>query len=142
MQSVQEKDKLLAINGDSSQHLTRELIISCIKLNNPASKNLFGFSDQEDWERGIEQLLANHMNIRKIDNLAQFTSIRKLQLIDNFIVRIEGLEGCCLLEELSLENNKIERIEGISHLKYLKKLDIGRNRIKKIEGLKKLDHLA
>jgi Leucine-rich repeat (LRR) protein len=52
-------------------------------------------------------------------------NLRKLYLMDNNIIKIQGLESCTLLEELSLEKNKIKVIENIGHLKYLKKLDLG-----------------
>ena len=39
--------------------------------------------------------------------MEQFVNLRKLQLVDNCITRIDGLSRCKLLEELSLEKNKI-----------------------------------
>jgi Leucine-rich repeat (LRR) protein len=69
--------------------------------------------------------------------------LRKLQLVDNCISKIEGLSRCKLLEEVSLEKNKISNIENIGHLRYLKKLDLGRNRIRRIEGgLSQLESLT
>ena len=65
-------------------------------------------------------------------NLDVFMNLRKLYLMDNNIVKIQGLESCTLLEELSLEKNKIKVIENIGHMKYLKKLDLGQNRIQRI----------
>jgi Leucine-rich repeat (LRR) protein len=89
------------------------------------------------WEKTVETLVLNHRQISRIEpmTLEQFVNLRKLQLVDNGIVRIEGLGRCKLLEELSLEKNKITQIEGINHLRYLKKLDLGRNRIRRIDGL-------
>ena len=60
------------------------------------------------WEKNVENLILNHRNISRIDSaLENFVNLRKLQLVDNQIVRVEGLSKCKLLEELSLENNKI-----------------------------------
>jgi Leucine-rich repeat (LRR) protein len=88
------------------------------------------------WEKNVETLGLNHRQISRLDNaLELFVNLRKLQLVDNCITKIEGLGRCKLLEEVSLEKNKISIIENIGHLKYLKKLDLGRNRIRKIDGL-------
>ena len=46
------------------------------------------------------------------------------------------------LEKLQLDNNIIEKIEGIDHLVNLKWLDLSFNRIKAIEGLEKLVNLT
>ena len=95
------------------------------------------FAPGSGWEKTVETLVLNHRQISRVDSttLEQFVNLRKLQLIDNSIVRIEGLGKCKLLEELSLEKNKITHIEGVNHLRYLKKLDLGRNRIRRIDGL-------
>jgi Leucine-rich repeat (LRR) protein len=96
------------------------------------------------WEKNIETLILNHRQISKLDlALEAFVNLRKLQLVDNCISKIEGLSRCKLLEEVSLEKNKISSIENIGHLRYLKKLDLGRNRIRRIEsGLSQLESLT
>jgi len=96
------------------------------------------------WEKTVETLILSHKQISRIDNvtLEQFVNLRKLQLVDNGISKIEGLGRCKLLEELSLEKNKITSIEGVNHLRYLKKLDLGRNRIRRIDGLNQLESLT
>ncbi len=53
-------------------------------------------------------LILSHKQIHKIEQLDPFINLRKLQLNDNSILRIEGLTRCKLLEELSLEKNKIQ----------------------------------
>lgn len=56
----------------------------------------------------METLVLNHRQINRLDNsLELFVNLRKLQLVDNCISRIDGLGRCKLLEELSLEKNKI-----------------------------------
>ena len=145
-QMTEDVKHMIENGGEQSNVLNRELLVKCVKMNNPSSKNLFGFGAAEDvssgWERGIEQLVINHSGVCKIAELENFTSVRKVQMIDNTLMKIEGFEKCTLIEELSLEKNKILSIEGLSHLKYLKKLDLGRNRIKNIEGLSTLENLA
>ena len=71
-------------------------------------------SQSNDWERSSsmahtngmsepEILLINPQRIKVIQNLNEFTNLRRLSLVDNIIEKIEGLEACKLLEELSLE---------------------------------------
>lgn len=97
---------------------------------------------KQDWEKHLELLNLAHKQISIIKNLDVFMNLRKLYLMDNNIVKIQGLESCTLLEELSLEKNKIKVIENIGHLKYLKKLDLGQNRIQRIQNISQLDSLT
>lgn len=100
------------------------------------------FDGDYDIIMNSETLSLNHYKIKVIQNLEQFTNLRKLSLIDNMIDKIKGIESWRLLEELSLEKNKITKIEGIHHLQYLKKLDLGCNKIWVIENLESLESLT
>ena len=60
-----------------------------------------------DWERQIEQLDLSHLRISMIKKMHNFSSLRKLMLLDNKIAEISGLENLKSLEELNLEKNKI-----------------------------------
>lgn len=95
-----------------------------------------------NWERQIEILSLSHQGISLIRNMDPFVNLKKLNLLDNNIIQIEGLESCRLLEELSLEKNKLTAIENIGHLKYLKKLDLGQNKITQIRNIKQLESLT
>ena len=67
-------------------------------------------SQQNSWERQVEELILNHMQICRIQNLEKFTNLRKLKLLNNNISLIQGLENLRVLEELSLEKNKLTGI--------------------------------
>ena len=84
------------------------------------------------WERTIEEIVIQKMQVNKIINVSAFVNLRRLNLFNNCISVIQGLEHCRLLEELNLEKNKIQVISNIEQLKYLKKLDLGSNKIKRI----------
>ena len=60
-----------------------------------------------NWEKLIEILNLAHQGISVLKNLDPFSSLKKLNLMDNNIAKIQGLDQCRLLEELSLEKNKI-----------------------------------
>lgn len=59
-----------------------------------------------------------------------------MDLSENNIVRIEGLEPLKDLEQLNLERNSIERLEGLEYQQRLRKLYLRHNRIRRLEGLR------
>ena len=65
----------------------------------------------------------------------QFTKLQKLQLDNNIIEEVCGLEGLTQLEWLDLSFNNIEEICGLEKLVNLKDLSLANNRIKTIENL-------
>lgn len=52
----------------------------------------------------------SHLGICTIQCLDKFVNLRKLKLLDNNIIVIQGLENLRVLEELSLEKNKLQGI--------------------------------
>lgn len=90
-----------------------------------AEGDIVGANTFLEWEGQIEILTLAHKHISQVKNLELFINLRKLNLMNNNIVKITGLETCKLLEELSMEKNKIKVIENIGHMKYLRKLDLG-----------------
>jgi len=65
------------------------------------------------WERAIEEIVIQKMQVNKIQNISNFVNLRRLNLFNNCISQIQGLEHCRLLEELNLEKNKISVIQNI-----------------------------
>lgn len=62
----------------------------------------------------------------------------ELDLYDNLISHIKGLEDFQNLKSLDLSFNKIKHIKNISHLKKLTELFFVQNKITRIEGLEDL----
>ena len=74
--------------------------------------------------------LSNKMieDIQKIQGLNDFAeSIEELDLSNNQIVKIQGLESLKNLKKLNLKNNYLKEIEGIENLKKLETLDLSGN---------------
>lgn len=67
--------------------------------------------------------------------------LQELNLSNNQITEIKGLEQLIELEELYLEKNKITEIEGLEHLELLNSLCLSFNRISEIKGLESLSDL-
>ncbi|NXR11303.1 DRC3 protein, partial [Semnornis frantzii] len=79
--------------------------------------------------------------ILQIDSLWQFENLTKLQLDNNIIEKIEGLESLVHLAWLDLSFNNIEVIEGLDALVKLQDLSLSNNRISKIEHMDTLQEL-
>ncbi|EEQ86301.2 hypothetical protein RJZ56_002946 [Blastomyces dermatitidis] len=62
-------------------------------------------------------------------------TLTDLDLYDNLITRIRGLDGFTKLTSLDLSFNNIKHIKNVSHLVHLTDLYFVQNRIQKIEGL-------
>ncbi|KAF4589411.1 Protein phosphatase 1 regulatory subunit SDS22 [Ophiocordyceps camponoti-floridani] len=70
------------------------------------------------------------------------TTLRDLDLYDNLISHIRGLEQLPNLTSLDLSFNKIKHIKHVSHMAQLKELFLVANKISKIEGLQGLESLT
>ena len=58
----------------------------------PPSVKYQQLEHKTDWERQIEVLNLAHLSISHIANLEQFINLKKLNLMDNNILKISGLE--------------------------------------------------
>ncbi|KAH9503987.1 Dynein regulatory complex subunit 3 [Bulinus truncatus] len=83
----------------------------------------------------VLSLRLEYLNILRIDNLWDFGSLTRLQLDNNIIEKIEGLDALVNLEWLDLSFNNIEVIEGLENLTKLQDLTLYNNHISKIENL-------
>ncbi|KAM7372064.1 hypothetical protein PAMP_009259 [Pampus punctatissimus] len=81
-------------------------------------------------------------DILKIDHLWEFTSLTKLELNNNLIKKIEGLDCLISLTWLDLSFNSIEKIEGLESLRKLEVLNLSNNRIPVIENMDTLEKLT
>ena len=77
----------------------------------------------------------------EIDNLVGMEKLTKLQLDNNIITKIQGLNSLVNLTWLDLSFNLIEKIEGLDTLSKLEDLALFSNRITKLEGLENLPRL-
>lgn len=68
-------------------------------------------------------------------------TLKELDLYDNLISHIKGLEDLVNLTLLDLSFNKIKHIKNVSHLTKLTDIFFVQNRISTIEGLEELVHL-
>ncbi|XP_063955807.1 leucine-rich repeat-containing protein 49-like isoform X4 [Lytechinus pictus] len=89
-------------------------------------------------EDHLRLLNFQHNGIRRIEHLASLRRLIFLDLYDNRIETISGLDTMRSLRVLMLGKNKIQKIERLTNLVKLDVLDLHGNRISKVENL---DHL-
>eukprot|EP00730_Choanoeca_flexa_P015410 TRINITY_DN7071_c0_g2_i1.p1 TRINITY_DN7071_c0_g2~~TRINITY_DN7071_c0_g2_i1.p1 ORF type:complete len:540 (+),score=114.86 TRINITY_DN7071_c0_g2_i1:14-1633(+) len=145
--------------GEEVAVINNELLKAAVEEQAPEAVQVYGpESGAKDGD--VKELRLDLRKILKIDNLWAFTSLRKLQLDNNLIERIENLDSlvhlewlgktlflachefcyvCC--DALDLSFNQIEVIEGLDKLVKLKDLTLHENRICKLEGLDTLTAL-
>ena len=70
-----------------------------------------------------------------MDGIEGSTSLRHINLANNKISKISGLDRMNQLTKLELNSNQIETIEGLENCKLLQHLNLGRNNIKQIQRL-------
>ena len=89
----------------------------------------------------LQILDLNDNQIKIIEGLDQLTNLNTLYLGRNEIAKIERLEKLKTLNTLILSRNEIKKIEGLDQLENLNTLFLDKNQISKIEGLDNLKDL-
>ena len=110
-------------------------IISDAKINlkNKMIENIDDIRGIEEYSEFIEEIDLSNNRIKKIKGLEKLKNLKKLYLKNNYLERIEGLEGLNNLELLDLSGNiNIEEIpDNFNELTNLKTVKLTGCRIKK-----------
>lgn len=121
------------LDGEPSD--TEELNITHSRVRSIPSLQLQRF-------KKVASLCLRQNAIQDIDGLASLAgTLQELDLYDNLIPVIQGLDELASLTWLDLSFNKIKRIEKVNHLKQLTDLFFVSNKIREIENLEGLDKL-
>ena len=97
--------------------------------------------DKRDPTKGlntITYLSLDNKQLERIENLQYCTSISCIYLSENFISSLSGAfsgHPYKNLVQLNLDDNRIQKIEGLESLSSLKKLYLEKNCIARLEGL-------
>lgn len=93
--------------------------------------------------QSVVRICLRQNNIQDIEGLEALAStVEDVDLYDNLIAHVRGLETLTKLTTLDLSFNKIKHIKNISHMQDLKDLFLVANKISKIEGLDGLGKLT
>jgi Leucine-rich repeat (LRR) protein len=81
----------------------------------------------------LTKLQLDNNIITKIQGLECLVNLEWLDLSFNMITKIEGLDNCLKLTDLSLFKNRITVISGLENLKELNVLSVGSNALANLE---------
>lgn len=90
----------------------------------------------------VQTLSLKNCSISDISDLRHFTSLKKLDLADNYIEDISSLSDLHRLEDLNLEENMIEDVAPLAGLTDFRRLDLHMNSISDITPLRDLTGLT
>jgi protein phosphatase 1 regulatory subunit 7 len=79
---------------------------------------------------GLHKLELYDNYIKALVGLENLSNLKILDMSFNAVRDMSPVAACPLLEELYLAQNKLRKIQGIRELKHLRILDLGANRIR------------
>ena len=122
---------------NNNQIYLEEIVLDTVKYDN----RIIGLMK----EPILNLRYQNIENINKIEDLEnRYKNIQELDLSNNNIKNLEGIENFSNLRTLNMNNNQIKSIESLDKLKELRYVSFRNNNISEIqdtEGLTKLEHL-
>ncbi len=90
----------------------------------------------------VEELLCFRNKIKKIEfNNFDLTNLKIIDVQDNLVDKIEGMDSALNLKVLNLGYNRIKLIENLDNLIKLERLYLTSNFISKIQNLNHLKYL-
>ncbi|PHH90908.1 hypothetical protein CDD83_2285 [Cordyceps sp. RAO-2017] len=121
---------------DSEDSDTDEIMCSHSRIVSISSLRLERF-------KNVARLCLRQNSIQEIDGLAPLAAtLKDLDLYDNLVSHMRGLDDLDGLTSLDLSFNKIKHIKNISHMTQLKELFLVANKIGRIENLEGLQKLT
>jgi len=137
---LEQQDQLQHLNLKYNQiirieNLTNLKRLNSLVLNNNDISRLDGL---KHLGKTLQRLDLVNNKIRKIEGLENLLALQRLNLENNQIVELEGLDSLTALKWLYLKKNKIIRIKRLNSLTALEEFSIGSDRLDRLEGM---DHL-
>ncbi|ODA81515.1 hypothetical protein RJ55_00014 [Drechmeria coniospora] len=121
---------------DSEDSGTEEIMCSHSRIKSMSSLRLARF-------KNAARICLRQNNIQEIEGLEPLAAtLKDVDLYDNLISQMRGLDKLTNLTSLDLSFNKIKHIRNISHMTNLKELYLVANKIGRIEGLGSLASLT
>ncbi|MHA1105435.1 MAG: leucine-rich repeat domain-containing protein [Promethearchaeota archaeon] len=99
-----------------------------LNLREKSVKNVNDIKLPEDEYLKIEEIDLSNNLINELDGIQKFSNVQRLKLNNNKIYNIDVLNKLELLQHLSLRNNVISNLENIISLPNLESLDLSGNR--------------
>lgn len=108
-----------------------------VLLQTGPSGRIQALRSQNEKERNPDRICLDRRGLSKLPVLVGETRVRLLSLQHNLITRLDGVptQGLTKLVFLDIYDNQLERITGLDSLENLRVLLVGKNRVRRIEGL-------
>ncbi|MCX7904024.1 MAG: leucine-rich repeat domain-containing protein, partial [Caloramator sp.] len=90
---------------------------------------------------GITELDLRFQGVETLVDLRFFKSLKKLNISNNNLTDLKGLENLKKLEEIIAYENNIRDVSALSNVKSLKYLDLANNKIQNAQALTNLANL-
>ncbi|OAA34093.1 protein phosphatases PP1 regulatory subunit sds22 [Metarhizium rileyi] len=120
---------------ESESSDTEEVMCSHARIGSISSLRLERF-------KSVARICLRQNSIQEIEGLAPLAAtLKDLDLYDNLISHMRGMDELKNIVSLDLSFNKIKHIKNISHMTKLKELFLVANKISKIEGLDTFQNL-
>ena len=135
-QSVLAADKKPLTKEESARHIRGHVEA---RIRTAANKPT-GELTQADFEKVTRLDLYNNQ-LTSVKGLEKLTKLKELFLSDNQLTSVKGLEKLTQLKELYLSNNQLTDVKGLEKLTQLEKLHLTNNQLTDVRGLEKLTQL-
>ena len=99
-----------------------------LNLRNQNIKNIFEIKLPDDNYSLTKELDLSNNLIRNVKGIENFTTLEKLNLNNNKLSSLEGFDKLNNLKVLSLRNNELTTLKELGSIKNLKKIDISGNK--------------
>jgi len=104
-------------------------------------KNPTGELTKADYEKVTRMNLENNQ-LTDVKGLEKLTKLTWLRLYDNKLTSVKGLEKLTQLKVLWLYGNKLTDVKSLEKLTELRELYLGNNQLTSVKGLEKLTQLT
>jgi Leucine-rich repeat (LRR) protein len=105
-----------------------------------AAKKPTGELTKADYEK-VERLNLNDNKLANVKGLEKLTKLERLLLIGNQLTSVKGLEKLTQLESLGLTGNQLTDVKGLENLTQLESLGLTGNQLTDVKGLENLTQL-
>jgi len=117
-------------------------IAGCLDLPRLNIRSLRDISLENANPDAIKTLNLSDNNIINLDGIDSFQNLENLSLSNNNLGSIEGLQSCKKLKEIRLDYNRLKRIDELKDSKYLNIVNLSYNHLISTDGLEECINLT
>ena len=132
---------LQIIGGPDKDYSAIAMLQNLIDFQRYTGNDYINIMDVLKLSQSLEKVTLQNLNITDMSRIGELKDLTYLNMTNNQISKIEGLDNKSSLYSLNLTSNRIEKIEGLDNLTNLVNLSLTNNRIKDITPISKVSTL-